>query len=508
MRAGLAERLAPLLGPERCVRLGERLCDSGAFGRAAKVLGKAAARGHVGAQLRMGQLYLSGQGVPPSRTEAARWLRRAAEAGHPPAQQAYAEFLWSGRGAAEGAGLFAAPQPASHDREGAILWAERAAAAGLPEAQALLGQILCFGPEPQRDAARGEAMFAAAAEAGRPEGHLGLALLLNRRAGEEPAIAEEARRRFARAAEGGSAYALFALGVMAERAAARDDSVWPQAAGFYAEAAKLGHRGAQARWGMLLAEGLGCPRNPVDGESWVRRVALAGERDAAAWLGDRYARPQGALPPNLLEAVGWFRRAADLGHGGAARRLGALYRDGRAGADARQAAALFRQAAELGETAALADLQALIATGAVPASVMIDTIEALPAGQYWYGRLLLRQARTEADQVEARHWIARAATSGMIAAEAVLAEMMLHGRGGPRDVAEAVRRFEAAAAGGHLGAIFALGVLYAGAEGVPRDLARSEALLRAAAARGHAPAQAELARFIASGLYGPPRACP
>jgi TPR repeat protein len=466
------------------------------------MLGKAAARGHAGAQLRMGQLYLSGQGVPPSRTEAARWLRRAAEAGHPPAQQAYAEFLWSGQGGADGPGLFAAPLAAGHDRETAILWAERAATAGLPEAQALLGQILCFGPEPLRDAARGEAMFAAAAAAGRPEGHLGLALLLNRRAADTPAIMEEVRRRFARAAEGGSAYALFALGVMAERAAAQDDSLWPQAVDFYAEAAKLGHRGAQARWGMFLAEGLGCVRNPVAGESWVRRAALAGERDAAAWLGDRYARPQGALPPNLLEAVAWFRRAADLGHGGAARRLGAMYRDGSAGTDARQAAALFRQAAELGETAALADLQALIAAGSVPASVMIDTIEALPAGQYWYGRLLLRQARSEADQAEARRWIARAAAgSGMVAAEAVLAEMMLHGRGGPRDVAEAVRRFEAAAAGGHLGAIFALGVLYAGAEGVPRDLARSAALLRAAAARGHAPAQAELARFIASGLY-------
>jgi TPR repeat protein len=505
MRAWLAERLAPPLGPERCFRLGEALCDSGAFGRAARLLGKAAARGHVGAQLRMGQLYLSGQGVPPSRTEAARWLRRAAEAGHPPAQQAYAEFLWSGQGAAESPGLFAAPSATGQDRESAILWAERAAAAGLPEAQALLGQILCFGPEPQRDTARGEAMFARAAEAGRPEGHLGLALLLNRRAAESSAIMEAVRRLFARAAEGGSAYALFALGVMAERAAAQDDSVWPQAAGFYAEAAKRGHRGAQARWGMFLAEGLGCARNSIEGESWVRRAALAGERDAAAWLGDRYARPQGELPPNVLEAVGWFRRAADLGHGGAARRLGEMYRDGSAGTDARQAAALFRQAAQLGETAALADLQALIMAGAVPAGVMIDTIEALPAGQYWYGRLLLRQARTEADQAEARRWIARAAASGMIAAEAVLAEMMLHGRGGPPDVPEAVRRFEAAAGGGHLGAIFALGVLYAGAAGVPRDLPRSEALLREAAARGHVPAQAELAKFTASGLYARPQ---
>lgn len=81
---------------------------------------------------------------------------------------------------------------------------------------------------------------------------------------------------------------------------------------------------------------------------------------------------------------------------------------------------------------------------------------------------------------------------------------MLHGRGGPRDLAGAVRNFEAAAAGGHLGAVFALGVLHAGVEGIPRDLAQSEARLRDAAARGHAPAQAELLKFVAAGLYNQP----
>jgi TPR repeat protein len=444
--------------------------------------------------------------VPPSKADAARWLHRAAAAGHAPAQYAYARFLWSGHAPAESQGLFTA-QRSGRDSAAAAAWAEAAAAAGLPEAQALLGQILCFGPGAMRDETRGETLFAQAAAAGRPEGHLGLALLLNRRAADAPALAEQARHRFALAAEGGSPYALFALGVMAERAAVTDAAAWREAAQFYAEAARRGHRGAQARWGMLLVEGLGGTRNPVEGESWVRRAALAGETDAAAWLGDHYARPQGDLPPNPMEAVAWYRRAADLGHGGAARRLGAMYRDGRAGTDMREAASLFQQAARLGEMAALADLQALIAAGALPPAAMTETIETLPAGQYWYGRLLLRQATTPAEEAEARRWIARAADTGMIAAEAVLAEMLLHGRGGPRDVPAARRLFETAAAGGHLGAIFALGVLHAGAEGVPRDLARSEALLREAAAGGHAPAQAALAKFTTAGLYCSSQAC-
>lgn len=496
----LAERIAPLLGPAQCFRIGEALYASGIFGRAAGLLGRAARQGHPAACLRIGQLYLSGQGLPPSKPEAARWLRRAAEAGHPPAQCAYAELLWAGDVSTEESGLFGAETPPGRDTAGALFWAERAAHSRLPEALALLGQILCFGPEAVRDEARGRSLFAAAAEAGRPEGYLGLAIQLSRQAGPSPDDAEETRRLLIEAADGGSPHAVFMLGVMAERAAT-DEAAWQQVAGFYAKAARLGHRSAQMRWGIVLFEGLGCQRNTVQGESWVRRAALAGEPDAAVWLGDLYASPQGNLPPNLLEAAAWYRRAADLGHGGAARRLGALYRDGSAGGDGRDAAALFQQAARLGETAALSDLQALIVDKVVPVSAMTDAIAALPAGQYWYGRLLLRQAASHQDQAEARRWIACAAESGIAAAEAVLAEMMLHGRGGPRDLRSAVRYFESAAARGHLGAIFALGVLYAGAEGIPRDLAKSETLMREAAVRGHAPAQAELAKFLATGLY-------
>jgi uncharacterized protein len=506
VKSRLAARLASILRPNWCFRIGEKVCASGATPQGVIFLGSAARRGHAGAQLRIGRLYLSGEGLPPSRAEAARWLRRAAESGLLTAQHAYATLLWSEPRYAEGHDLLALSRPSApaalglRDVAEAMLWAGRAAEAGLAEAQALLGQILCFGPDRVRDAARGEALFAQAAAAGQPEGYLGLAVLLYRRAAGDPARIAQARQLFTQAADGGSPYALFALGIMAE-SAARDDRGWREAAGFYARAAKHGHRAAQARFGVLLVEGIGAARNPVEGESWVRKAALAGEKDAAAWLGDHYAHPQGALPPHLPEAAAWYRRAADLGHGQAARRLGVLYRDGMIGEDVQEATALFQLAARLGETSALAELQTLIQAGALPRSAMTTTIEHLPAGQYWYGRTLLDQTKTQPDQAEARHWIARAAESGLPAAQAVLAEMMLHGRGGPRDIAGAVQSFEAAAAGGHLGAIFALGVLYAGVAGVPRDLPQSEARLQEAAARGHAPAQAELKKFRAAGLY-------
>ena len=58
----------------------------------------------------------------------------------------------------------------------------------------------------------------------------------------------------------------------------------------FRQAAEKGNRPSQARWGMALMEGDGVPANPVEGESWLRRAALAGDPEAAAVVGDLYAK--------------------------------------------------------------------------------------------------------------------------------------------------------------------------------------------------------------------------
>ena len=57
------------------------------------------------------------------------------------------------------------------------------------------------------------------------------------------------------------------------------------------------------RWGMALIEGRAVTQDPVEGESWLRRAALAGDAEAAAMVGDLYARNGGGLPPNYAEAA-------------------------------------------------------------------------------------------------------------------------------------------------------------------------------------------------------------
>jgi TPR repeat protein len=53
-------------------------------------------------------------------------------------------------------------------------------------------------------------------------------------------------------------------------------------------------------------------QDPIAGESWVRRAALAGDPEAATFIANLYAR-SGPLPPNYSEAAGWYRRAAEAG---------------------------------------------------------------------------------------------------------------------------------------------------------------------------------------------------
>ena len=106
--------------------------------------------------------------------------------------------------------------------------------------------------------------------------------------------------------------------------------------------------------------GLGVERNPAEGESWLRRAALAGDADAAALVGDLYVKG-GSLPPNYAEAAIWFRRAAEAGHRTAARALGLLYLTGAGVArDPKEAANWLRVSADAGDPQARVDLANLL----------------------------------------------------------------------------------------------------------------------------------------------------
>ena len=160
-----------------------------------------------------------------------------------------------------------------------------------------------------RDLEAAHRWYERSATAGCPEGNLGFALSLARRATDEVGR-RQVFEHLLRAAEAGLPSAIYLMGVLAEHGVAvtRD----PTAATRYRQAAEKGHRAAQVRWGLALIEGRGVEQDLVAGEIWLRRAALAGDSEAAVAVGNLYVQ-NAPMPPNYTEAANWYRRAAEAG---------------------------------------------------------------------------------------------------------------------------------------------------------------------------------------------------
>ncbi|MEO9190145.1 MAG: SEL1-like repeat protein, partial [Acetobacteraceae bacterium] len=365
---GLLDTLTGAFSPRLALRRAVRLGDRGRIGPSFRLMSRAARAGLAEAEYRIGRCYLEGGGVPVSRADAVRWLGKAGEQGYVEAQSLLATLYLHGlvataRGHGAAANLFDSNESAaSPDYQEAARWARKAAEGGSADGQALLGYILTSGPETVRDADAAREWYRKSAEAGCPQGALGYALALGQMPGGEEHN-KEIVAWLRKAGEADLPTALFLLGEITDRGfcVPRDRAV---ATELYRRAAEKGHRSGQARYGLALMEGAGIAANPVDGETWLRKAALAGDPEAAALVGDLYARG-GPLPPNYAEAAMWFRRASEAGHKGASRALGMLYLTG-AGVprDEREAAHWFRLSADAGDARAQIDLANLVRQGA------------------------------------------------------------------------------------------------------------------------------------------------
>ncbi len=95
---------------------------------------------------------------------------------------------------------------------------------------------------------------------------------------------------------------------------------------------------------------------------------------------------------------------------------------------------------------------------------------------------------------------AKLAEQGDRSAQTRLAWMYEAGRGVPRNLDEAARRFTAAAEAGDPEAQYALAVMFRTGKGKERDLAQSEAWLRHAAGQNYPAAVSALASGTAAGV--------
>jgi uncharacterized protein len=496
----LRNRIFATLGsPAAQMARASQLTGQDATQAAFRLLIRAARAGVPAAWFQVGRAYLLGCGVPASLSAALRWLARAAETGEVEAQALLASLALQGKYDTTDMRLFEAGSIVADLQPNyrvALHWAEQAAAHGSAEAQAILGFVLTSGPEELRDRTRGEQYYHDSAEAGCAQGRLGWALTLLSR--NNPDATREATELLEKAATASLPAARYVSGLIAESGAAGVQD-FVAAAEHYRIAAGSGHPPAQLRYGIALLTGRGVEIDLFNGESWLRRAALAGEAAAAAMVGDLYAR-HGELPPNYAEASIWLRRAAEAGHTGAAKILGHLLLEGAGVApDPDEAAHWLRLAIAGGEIEARNDLARLALAGQVPEAdqetifrwfqeqaelgdltaaynlglclaegigAPRDATQALlwleraavtlPVAQYWCGRMRAEGRGCAPDAEAARVWFLRAAERGNADAEVAAGEMLFNGRGGPPDKEGAMTLFRRAASNNHPGGLFAL----------------------------------------------------
>ena len=210
-------------------------------------------------------------------------------------------------------------------------------------------------------------------------------------------------------------------------------------------------------------------QNQVEAVRWYRLAAEQGEAMAQANLGFCYYDGRG-VGKNYAEAVKWYSKAADQGNASAQTNLGVCYENGQ-GVQKHEVEAvrLYRLAVEQGDANAQVNLGAC----------------------YYYGK------GVEKNDAEAVKWYRRAVDQGNARAQANLGLCYASGRGVQKDEVEAVRLYRLAAEQGE--AYYFLGQSYYHGQGVQKDEVEAVKWYRRAAAKRLAIAQIALGACYANG---------
>jgi TPR repeat protein len=289
------------LGEEGCTleeALEQIFADLKRRGIAAETVNVAADQGQTGAQFNPGMGYTNGEGVSQDDfTQAAVLCREVAEQGYPKAQLMLGELYDSGDGV---------PQ----DYAQAAFWYRKAAEQGDADAQFNLGRLYHKGRGVPRDDTQSAFWFRKAAEQGNAEAQylLGLRYALGDDVAQDYT---QAAVWYRKAAEQGVAGAQFKLGLSYKdgRGVPQDDM---QSAFWFRKAADRGDAEAQLLLGLSYYLGLGVPQDFAQTYFWLD-LAAAGKLDASNMeqVAKFRARSASHLTPNALareheRARKWF----------------------------------------------------------------------------------------------------------------------------------------------------------------------------------------------------------
>ena len=252
---------------------------------------------------------------------------------------------------------------------------------------------------------------------------------------------------------------------------------------------------------------LGLTTNYVEAVKWFRKAADQNHAASQSNLGVCYALGQG-VPKDEAEALKWYRKAAGQGNAGGLVNLGNCYFNGQGVAkDDVEAVKWYRKAAEQNDAVAQNNLGACYSKGEGVAKSDAEAAK-------WY-RKAAEQDNTEAqcnlgvfyangqgvtkDYAEAAKWYRAAAQQNCALGQNNLALCYASGQGVPKDETEAAMWFRKAAEQNNADAQKNLGNLYANGWGVAKDYTEAVKWFGKAAEQNLAAAQCNLGNCYSNG---------
>jgi len=272
--------------------------------------------------------------------------------------------------------------------------------------------------------------------------------------------------------------------------------------------AEKGDAQSQYDLGNAFAVGrLGVAKDEVEAVKWFRKAAEQNYADAQYNLGCCYCKGQGVAKDEAV-AVKWFRKSAEQNYPDAQFNLGCCYCNGLGVVkDEAEAVKWFRRAAEQNFAAAQYNLGKCYADG-------LGVVKDEPEAVKWF-RKAAEQNHADAqnnlggcyqngqgvakNEVEAAKLFRKAAEQGDAGGQYNLANSYHYGVGVPTNHTEAAKWYQQAADQGFAMAQMGLGRLYQDGEGVVQDYAEAAKWFGKGANQGDAMAQTFLGALYLSG---------
>jgi uncharacterized protein len=453
-------------GSARMIDAGKGSMDNNGSAIDLKLLREQAEKGDAAAQIKLGDCYGQGRGVPLDLFEAAHWYREAAERGDADAQYVLGECYFHGRGVPE-------------DRTEAVRWYRQAA------------------EKRDRKSAEIRSVHAAQVKLGK--------CFFNGQGVRQDLF--QAVHWYRQAAEQGDAHAQYLLGECCTLGTGVREN-FAAAVRWYRLAAEQGHADAQNGLGNCYFNGFGILQNETEAARWYRLAARQGHAGSQARLGGMYLNGVG-VDRDFKMALAWYRKSVVQGNGEAQARLGYMHEQGLGvDRDGRIAADLYLKSSRRGNAFGQVKLGDCYLAGSgveqnprkafacyLKSAAQDDDPESAALAQLRMGTMYLQGRGVEKDLKEGFEFYKKAARRGNEEAQLCLGAMYRDGVGVKRDLKKAIEWFQKSAKTSMTPAESAMGDLYRDGLVVEKDIDKAMEWYKKAVAKGSKYAGSELLKL-------------